>query len=145
MRKARIGQHDILFVTAWRRPYLLSHVSSLPRQCFCSEGARCDALLSLSAVGSLREEIPPRSLVVPAQIIDRTVYRERSFFESGVVAHVGIADPFCARLRAALGEAAEQARRPAQRDGTYVCIEGRNSRRERSRIYTARGAPRSSA
>ena len=97
-------------------------------------------LLSLSAVGSLREEIPPRSLVVPAQIIDRTVYRERSFFESGVVAHVGIADPFCARLRAALGEAAEQARRPAQRDGTYVCIEGRNSRRERSRIYRSWGA-----
>ena len=101
--------------------------------------------LSLSAVGSLREEIPPRSLVVPAQIIDRTVYRERSFFESGVVAHVGIADPFCACLRAALGEAAEQARRPAQRDGTYVCIEGPQfSTRAESNLYRC-GAPRSSA
>src|SRR5215211_5923880 len=98
-------------------------------------------LLSLSAVGSLREELPPRSLVTPDQIIDRTIRHERSFFESGVVAHVGMADPFCARLRAAIGEAAELAGRPVRRDGTYVCIEGPQfSTRAESNLYRSWGA-----
>ena len=142
VRKARIGQHDILFLSRHGVGHIYSPTSVPYRaNVFALKELGATHLLSLSAVGSLREELPPRSLVVPAQVIDRTVCRERSFFESGVVAHVGIADPFCARLRAALGEAAEQACRPAERDGTYVCIEGPQfSTRAESNLYRSWGA-----
>ena len=93
-------------------------------------------LLSLSAVGSLREDLPPRSLVIPDQIIDRTVSRERTFFSEGVVAHVGIADPFCSSLQDALAGAAREAGFVAERKGTYVCIEGPQfSTRAESYLY----------
>jgi 5'-methylthioadenosine phosphorylase len=81
-------------------------------------------LLTVSAVGSLKAELPPRSVVLPDQIIDRTVGRPRTFFETGVVAHVGIADPYCSCFGDAVAEAADRARRPLVRSGTYVCIEG---------------------
>ena len=93
-------------------------------------------LLSLSAVGSLREELPPRTLVVPDQIIDRTLGRDRSFFDKGLVAHVGIADPFCNRLQAAIGTAAAGAGRALRTGGAYVCIEGPQfSTRAESNLY----------
>ena len=135
-------RHDVLFLARHGVGHVYSPTSVPYRaNVFALKELGATHLLSLSAVGSLREELPPRSLVVPDQIIDRTVRRERSFFESGVVAHVGIADPFCARLRAALGEAAEQARRPARRDGTYVCIEGPQfSTRAESNLYRSWGA-----
>ena len=80
-------------------------------------------LLSVSAVGSLREELPPRTAVVPDQIIDHTSQRPRTFFDNGVVAHVGIADPFCASFRRTVHEHAAAARGPVADGGTYVCIE----------------------
>ena len=52
-------------------------------------------IISVSAVGSLVEELPPRSLVIPDQLIDRTRQRRSTFFEDGIVAHVSLADPFC--------------------------------------------------
>jgi 5'-methylthioadenosine phosphorylase len=93
-------------------------------------------LLSLSAVGSLREELPPRTRVVPDQIIDRTVRRDNSFFDDGIVAHVGIADPFCQQLRQSLEDAAADAGLPVQSGGGYVCIEGPQfSTRAESNLY----------
>jgi 5'-methylthioadenosine phosphorylase len=98
-------------------------------------------LLSLSAVGSLREELPPRSLVIPDQIIDRTVDRARTFFDRGVVAHVGLADPFCARFQGALAAAAQVANHAAHRGGAYVCIEGPQfSTRVESQLFRSWGA-----
>jgi 5'-methylthioadenosine phosphorylase len=93
-------------------------------------------LLSVSAVGSLREELPPRSAVVPDQIIDRTLQRPRTFFDNGVVAHVGIADPFCSAFRTSVHELAAAVHTPVANGGTYVCIEGPQfSTRAESQLY----------
>ena len=142
MRKTRIGQTDVLFLARHGAGHVYSPTSVPYRaNIFALKELGATHLLSLSAVGSLREDLPPRSLVTPDQIIDRTVRREHSFFESGVVAHVGLADPFCTRLRAAVGEAGELARHPVRRDGTYVCIEGPQfSTRAESSLYRSWGA-----
>lgn len=142
VRKTRFGQTDVLFLARHGVGHVYSPTSVPYRaNVFALKELGATHLLSLSAVGSLRENLPPRSLVTPDQIIDRTVNREHSFFESGVVAHVGLAEPFCTRLRAAVGEAAELARRSARRDGTYVCIEGPQfSTRAESRLYRSWGA-----
>ncbi len=93
-------------------------------------------LVSLSAVGSLREELPPRTAVLPDQIIDMTRLRDRTFFEGGVVAHVGMADPFCPTFREALFPIAERSAPGARNGGTYLCIEGPQfSTRAESMLY----------
>ncbi len=79
-------------------------------------------VVSISAVGSLREEIAPGDVIVPRQFIDRTVARPSTFFGEGIVAHVGLADPVCPHLADALVEAATTSRVHAS--ATYVCIEG---------------------
>jgi 5'-methylthioadenosine phosphorylase len=98
-------------------------------------------LLSISAVGSLTEAYPPLTLVCPDQIIDRTVFRERSFFEGGIVAHVGIADPFCDRFSDLVIDRAAVAGITVARGGTYVCVEGPQfSTRAESALYRSWGA-----
>ena len=83
-----------------------------------------DAIISASAVGSLREEIRPLDLVFPDQFIDRTFDRQATFFGNGIVAHVGFAHPFCDSLRSLAATAAETVGARVHRDGTYVCMEG---------------------
>ncbi len=98
-------------------------------------------LLSLSAVGSLRNDLPPRTLVVPDQIIDRTGQRERTFFDRGIVVHVGLADPFCPLMQDALIRSGCATKRSLHRGGTYVCIEGPQfSTRAESNLYRSWGA-----
>ena len=84
----------------------------------------CEAVIGVSAVGSLREELPPRSIVVLDQIVDRSLRRSTSFFGDGVAAHVSFADPFCPRTRGALVEAAGAVGAPAAPRGTYLQMEG---------------------
>ena len=81
-------------------------------------------ILSPSAVGSLREELPPRTLVVPDQYVDRTRHRPDTFFGDGVVAHVSLADPFSEGLRQALVTGARSLDLPVKDGGTYLCMEG---------------------
>ena len=81
-------------------------------------------ILSLSAVGSLREELSPGTFVLVDQFIDRTIQRDKSFFGPALVAHVSMAHPVCARLAAALEEAAESVDVTAVRGGTYLAMEG---------------------
>jgi 5'-methylthioadenosine phosphorylase len=81
-------------------------------------------LVSMSACGSLREGLAPGTFVVVDQFIDRTVARERTFFPSGLVAHVSMAHPVCARLGDALEQAARRGGIPVVRGGTYIAIEG---------------------
>lgn len=95
-----------------------------------------ERVISISAVGSMREEIRPLDLVVPDQIVDRTIARPRSFFGEGMVVHVGMAEPYCEHLRELLARAAEGTGRTVHRGGTYLCIEGPQfSTRGESRIY----------
>ncbi|MCB8878682.1 S-methyl-5'-thioadenosine phosphorylase [Acidisoma cellulosilytica] len=84
----------------------------------------CTDVLSLSAVGSLKEELPPGHFVVIDQFIDRTFAREKSFFGTGCVAHVSMAHPVCSRLGDALEGAARGLGLPVTRGGTYLTMEG---------------------
>lgn len=81
-------------------------------------------LLSVTAVGSLREELHPGEIVLPDQLVDRTRRRESSFYGGGVVAHIPFADPFCHRLDQVLAVAATETDAGVHRGGTLVCIEG---------------------
>lgn len=93
-------------------------------------------LLSISAVGSLQEALPPRTAVLPDQVIDMTRGRDRTFFENGVVAHVGLADPFCPTFRAALAPIVADVVERSHDGGTYVAIEGPQfSTRAESHLY----------
>jgi len=81
-------------------------------------------VVSVSAVGSLREEMRPGDFVVPDQFIDMTKKREYTFFEGPVVAHVSMAKPFCDALRRRLKDACEKLGVRVHYGGTYICIEG---------------------
>ena len=98
-------------------------------------------VLASNAVGSLREDLPPRTLVVPDQIYDRTKRRELSFFGDGIVVHQGFAEPYCPELNGIVAEAAADATdADVVRGGTYVCIEGPQfSTRAESEFYRAQG------
>ena len=81
-------------------------------------------ILSLSAVGSLKAELPPGHFVIVDQFIDRSFAREKSFFGTGCVAHVSMAHPVCPRLGDALEESAKALGLPVTRGGTYLVMEG---------------------
>ncbi len=81
-------------------------------------------LISVSACGSLKEELPPGTFVMADQFIDRTFAREKSFFGPGFVAHVSMAHPVCSRLSAALYDAANEIGVPCAKGGSYLCMEG---------------------
>ncbi|MGC2857293.1 S-methyl-5'-thioadenosine phosphorylase [Novispirillum sp. DQ9] len=81
-------------------------------------------ILSVSAVGSLKEELPPGTFVIVDQFIDRTFARTKSFFSKGLVAHVGLGNPVCGRLGDALEAACQELGIPHQRGGTYLVMEG---------------------
>jgi 5'-methylthioadenosine phosphorylase len=95
-----------------------------------------ERVVSISAVGSMREDVHPLDVLVPDQIFDRTVLRPHSFFGDGIVAHVGLAEPFCAELSGYLVQAATGVAPRVHAGGTYVCIEGPQfSTKAESRIY----------
>ena len=135
--RGRVGQTELLFLARHGVGHVYSPTTVPYRaNIYALKQLGATHLLSLSAVGSLREELPPRTRVVPDQIIDRTVRRDHSFFDTGIVAHVGIADAFCQQLQSALEEAAIEANLPVQKGGAYVCIEGPQfSTRAESNLY----------
>jgi 5'-methylthioadenosine phosphorylase len=97
-------------------------------------------VLSLSAVGSLREDLPPGTFVITDQFIDRTFAREKSFFGTGMVAHVSMAKPVCSRLGDALVAACEGLGVTVKRGGTYLVMEGPQfSTLAESRMYRSWG------
>ena len=100
-----------------------------------------EQILSLSAVGSLKAEHPPLRFVLPDQFIDRTQGRRATFFGDGLVAHVGFADPTCARLRRLVAAACAAAQVGVHSGGTYVNMEGPAfSTRAESNLYRSWGA-----
>ena len=102
--------------------------------------AGCTDILAISAIGSLREELPPGQFVLVDQFIDRTVHRPSSFFGTGMVAHVSMAEPVCPRLSALAADAARAAGAPVHQRGTYLAMEGPQfSSRAESHVYRAWG------
>jgi 5'-methylthioadenosine phosphorylase len=98
-------------------------------------------IISISACGSLREEIAPLDLVIPDQLIDRTRGRHSTFLGNGIVAHVSLADPFCPSLSRTLAAAAETTSARVHRGGTLVVMEGPAfSTRAESNLYRQWGA-----
>ena len=98
-------------------------------------------ILAISSVGSLREELPPGHFVVVDQFIDRTVARPSSFFGTGLVAHVSMAEPVCPRLSALAAAAATAAGADVAHGGTYLAMEGPQfSTRAESRLFRQWGA-----
>jgi 5'-methylthioadenosine phosphorylase len=97
-------------------------------------------VISLSAVGSLKPELPPGHFVIVDQFIDRTFAREKSFFGEGCVAHVSIAHPVCGRLGDILERAARDQSLPVTRGGTYLVMEGPQfSTKAESELYRSWG------
>ena len=102
--------------------------------------AGCTDVLALSAVGSLREELPPGTFVVVDQYVDRTFAREKTFFDTGVVGHVSMAQPVDARLAGLAAEAGREAGATVVGGGTLLVMEGPQfSTQAESRLYQAWG------
>jgi 5'-methylthioadenosine phosphorylase len=100
-----------------------------------------EVIISVSAVGSLREEVEPLHMVIPDQIIDRTRGRDSTFFGEGLVAHIGFADPFCPALRDTLSDCTRKAGATVHDNGALVVIEGPAfSTRAESNLYRGWGA-----
>ncbi len=100
-----------------------------------------ERILSVSAVGSLKEEHKPTDFVVPDQFIDRTFHRESTFFGQGIVAHVAFGDPVCATVAKTIVDACTAAEVTGKPGGTYVCMEGPQfSTRAESNLYRSWGA-----
>ena len=98
-------------------------------------------ILSVSAVGSLKEEYVPTHMVTPDQFIDRTFGRKGTFFTDGIVGHVGFAHPICKHVHRILGEACRRAGATIHEGGTYVCMEGPQfSTLAESNLYRSWGA-----
>jgi 5'-methylthioadenosine phosphorylase len=100
-----------------------------------------ERILASNAVGSLREDLPPQSLLVPDQLFDRTSHRPYSFFGDGMVVHMGFADPYCPHMVEHLTDSADAATEEgAEEGGTYVCIEGpQYSTRAESEFFRQQG------
>lgn len=100
-----------------------------------------EQVLSVSAVGSLKEEHKPTDFVIPDQFIDRTFHRESTFFGDGVVGHVAFGHPVCAAVAQTLHAACKTSGVTGKLDGTYVCMEGPQfSTRAESNLYRSWGA-----
>ena len=138
----KIGSTPVVFLSRHGRGHRFSP-STLPYRAniYALKQLGVTHLVSVSAVGSLREDVAPRDMLVPDQIIDRTVGRDRTFFDRGIVAHVGIARPFDGNLRNALLHAAGGTEATVHDGGTYVCIEGPQfSTRAESQLHRSWGA-----
>jgi len=144
LRLGRIGDMEVVFLARHGRHHTYTP-SEVPYKAnlwaLRSFGVRW--ILSVSAVGSLQEQVRPLDMLVPDQFIDRTHQRPLSFFGEGLVAHVAAADPFCHSLSTILGDVAESLMpegRALHRGGTYLCMEGPAfSTRAESELYRSWG------
>lgn len=140
--RGRLGETTVVFLPRHGRahsnsPSTLNYRANI----YALKSLGVTHVLSVSAVGSLREEIAPGDLVVPHQFIDRTSLRATTFFDRDVVAHVSMADPVCPVMAAAVAGAARTTGAQTHVGQTYVCIEGpRFSTRAESRLFRQWGA-----
>jgi len=142
----RIGAAEFFFIPRHGLHHSLSPSEINYRaNIFALKSLGAEWCVSVSAVGSLREEFPPGTVVVPDQLIDRTVQRVNTFFEGGIVAHVAFGEPYCQTLRSVVAEVGGAIGRQddfvVMNGGTYVCMEGPAfSTRAESHLYRSWGA-----
>ena len=139
--RGKLGDTTLLFLPRHGRGHRISPSNINYRANVCAmKKLGATHLVSVSAVGSMKEEILPGHLVIVDQFIDLTKHRTSTFFEGGLAAHVSVADPICPKLAAAIAHAAEKVGTRAHRGGAYVCIEGPQfSTRAESRVYRSWG------
>ncbi len=137
-----LGEIKVAFLPRHGRGHRISP-SELPFRAniYALKSLGVERIVSISAVGSLREDIEPLDMVIPDQLIDRTKSRVSTFFEGGVVGHVAFADPFCPALSDTLTTAARTLGVETHAGGTCVVIEGPQfSTRAESKLYQSWGA-----
>jgi 5'-methylthioadenosine phosphorylase len=123
--RGRLGKTTLLFLPRHGRGHRIPpHLIDFRANVCALKKLGAKQLISISAVGSMKEEIPPGDFVVVDQFIDLTKRRVSTFFEDGLVGHVGFAHPVDADLSRELASAAERAGAKVHRGGTYVCMEG---------------------
>jgi 5'-methylthioadenosine phosphorylase len=139
--RGTLGETTLLFLPRHGRGHRVAPHEINYRANVCAlKKAGATHLVSVSAVGSMKEEIAPGHLVVPDQFIDLTKKRITTFFENGIVGHVPFADPTCKLVAAALAAACDATGAKVHRGGTYVCMEGPQfSTRAESRLYRTWG------
>jgi 5'-methylthioadenosine phosphorylase len=140
--RGRLGEIELIFLPRHGKGHrwLPSEVN-FRANTFAMKKLGVERIISVSAVGSLREEIAPGHVVIPDQLIDRTTQRPGTFFGRGLVAHVSLADPFCKDLSAVLSAAANSEGAKVHFGGTYLCMEGPQfSTRAESHLYRSWGA-----
>ena len=138
----RIGAARLLFLPRHGRGHRFSPSEINYRaNVFALKSLGAERVLSISAVGSLREGLAPGDFVLPDQFIDKTYRRASTFFGDGVVGHVGFAEPTCPAFGAAVAAAAGPGGKRVHRGGTYVCMEGPQfSTRAESMLHRSWGA-----
>jgi 5'-methylthioadenosine phosphorylase len=139
--RGRLEGHDVVFLARHGRGHRISPSElNFRANIYAMKSLGVERILSLSAVGSLKEEHRPLDFVVPDQFFDRTRGRISTFFGEGLVAHVSFADPVCPELSAVIGKACDAASVNVKRGGTYLCMEGPAfSTRAESNIYRSWG------
>jgi 5'-methylthioadenosine phosphorylase len=138
----RVGAARLLFLPRHGRGHRFSPSEINYRaNVFALKTLGAERVLSVSAVGSLREGLAPGQFVLPDQFIDKTWGRASTFFGAGVVGHVGFAEPTCPAFRGAIAAAATAGDRRVHDGGTYVCMEGPQfSTRAESQLHRSWGA-----
>jgi 5'-methylthioadenosine phosphorylase len=142
LMSGRLGDVRITFLPRHGRGHrILPSEINFRANLFAMKELGVEWLISVGAVGSLRQEIAPGHVVIPNQFIDRTVARPSTFFGRGIVVHVSLADPVCPLLAAKLRDAARAAGGTVHASGTYICMEGPQfSTRAESEMYRGWGA-----
>jgi 5'-methylthioadenosine phosphorylase len=140
--RGRLGEIELVFLPRHGQGHRwLPTEVNFRANTFAMKKLGVERLISVSAVGSLRQEIAPGHVVIPDQFIDRTTQRPSTFFGRGLVAHVSLADPFCKELSAILAAAANSEGAHVHTGGTYLCMEGPQfSTRAESHLYRDWGA-----
>ena len=135
--RGRLGDTELVFLPRHGKGHRwLPTEVNFRANIFALKKLGVERIISVSAVGSLRQEIAPGHLVVPDQFIDRTSQRPGTFFGRGLVAHVSLAEPFCKDLSAVLVESARAEKAQVHAGGTYLCMEGPQfSTRAESHLY----------
>ncbi|HEV8321256.1 MAG TPA: S-methyl-5'-thioadenosine phosphorylase [Myxococcota bacterium] len=138
----RLGDRAVAFLPRHGRGHRVPpHALNTRANVYALKKLGVDWLLSVSAVGSLREDVHPGDVVVVDQFIDRTHGRPSTFFEDGIVAHVTFSDPCCAVMRGVVADAARAAGARMHDAGTYVCMNGPQfSTRAESALHRSWGA-----